>query len=133
MSHQKTRETRCLTCSRTDALKINADVLQRSIASVLPTSSPRGPFEAESTPGQLAAATWHSAIGVCLKREMASHPRCAGCGILMGPGHLETGIDWQCRSCRDRCTHGQKSGDVLVHSRPLLGRRGWHSGYAIKR
>jgi hypothetical protein len=123
MSHQKTSETRCLTCSRTEALKINADVLQRSIASVLPTSSPRGPSEAESTPVQLAAATRHSAIGACLKLEMAPHPRCAGCGILMGPGHLETGIDRHCGSCHDN----------VSPSGAILGRRGWHSDYAIKR
>ena len=131
MSQQKTGETRCLICSRTEVLKINADVLQRFIAGVLPESSLRSPSEVQSTPVQLAANTWHSAIGACLKREMAPHPRCSGCGILMGPGHLETGIDRQCRSCSVRCTPGEKSGDI-VPSRPILGRRGWHSDYAIK-
>jgi hypothetical protein len=128
MSQEKTADTGCLICKRTATLKTNADVLQRLIARVLPKSS----LGATLIPVRSAAASWTADIGACLKREMAPHPKCGGCGILMGPGHLELGTDGQCRSCFERSALGQKSG-YATRIGPRVGRRGWHSDYAIKK
>lgn len=131
MSDQKSAVAKCVLCNRTTALKTNADVLQRLIANSLPSSA-RASSEARPTPVEHAAAAWSADIGACLKREMAPHPKCAGCGILMGPGHIEMGTDQQCRSCLERCTIGQKTGYANTGGQKH-GRRGWHSDYAIKK
>jgi len=50
-------------------------------------------------PGNGAALVSAATCGIC-RRPLAGHPRCASCGILMGPGHEEQGSGSLCLGCR---------------------------------
>jgi hypothetical protein len=88
----------CPICRRAASLQARAHPFQAYIHRVLPRSfSAQGPRQA-MTPKQRGAAAWALAINKCLQREMALHPRCGACSILMGPGHIEEGIGPFCEA-----------------------------------
>lgn len=60
------------------------------------------------TEQQMCAMSWSLAIASCLNREMALHARCGACFILMGPGHIEEGIEEFCT------THTESVGSESV-------------------
>jgi hypothetical protein len=100
MSHDKSYQIECRKCRNVAALEARADLLQTFIRRVLPRSfSPR--FTDEMTLRQRGAVDWSFAIGNCLRQAMATHPRCDACGVLMGPGHAEGGMQPLCG------THGE--------------------------
>jgi len=120
-----TRPPNCLTCGRIAALNVKAEVVRKSVVRVLSPSS-RSSQSAASLPSRQRAATdWLLAIDNCLKREAAVHQRCRSCRILMGPGHIETGVGLLCGTCR--YTMRGASGVLLV-PRPAFGKRGWLRG-----
>lgn len=130
MNHDKPHVTECSTCSRIAALKLKASALGRFTADVLPAAHLR-PSEADASPLQLAIADWSLSVGAFLRREMAPHPRCAACSILMGPGHLEAGTEGLCGTCCDR-RPVRGNGVGIVIGRKAIGRRGWLSDYAVE-
>lgn len=129
MSRPKPTEIECATCRRVAAFKAKADVLQEFIAPVLPPALSLRQIDPELTPRQRVATTWFLQIAACLKREMAPHPRCASCSILLGPGHLEPGTDGYCGTCwLARATLVEATGGEAV-DRAVFGRRGWLSDH----
>ena len=125
MSYKRPPSVQCLTCGRIAALNVKAEVLRRSVVRVLRPSSRSSRSAAGLTSRQRAATDWLLAIDNCLKREAAVHQRCRSCRILMGPGHIETGVGLLCGTCR--YTMRGASGVLLV-PRPAFGKRGWLRG-----
>lgn len=124
-------ESDCLSCRRNTDLKVKAEVLQRFIIGAMaPPPTPDQPV-LELTPAQREASTWNLAISACLRREMAPHPKCESCGILMGPGHIEVGIAPLCRTCGQRHPNGKVSNLVPV-DQAFAGRRGWFSDHVAR-
>lgn len=115
------RGAQCDICSRVAALKARAEPISRIKARPTNRSSPL-------TPGQTAAAEWQDDADAFLRREMAGHSRCAKCGILTGPGHIEAGEASLCGTCQ--CRQGPGSLQTQVTKRHTIGRRGWHSDYS---
>jgi hypothetical protein len=70
--------------------------LQPHIDRILPGSLSLYESADKQTLKQRLAVDWSFAISNCLRREMALHPRCGACAILMGPGHTEAGIQGFC-------------------------------------
>ena len=104
-SHDKSYQIECPKCRSVAALEANADRLQTFIRHVLPRafSPPFSPGRSrdELTPRQQGASDWSFAIRGCLRRAMATHPRCGACSVLMGPGHEETGVARFCGTHRE--------------------------------
>lgn len=130
MNYDKPHATECPTCGRVAAFKMKASTLGRFTAHVLPPAHLR-PSEADASPLQQAIADWSLSVGAFLRREMAPHPRCAACSILMGPGHLEAGTERLCGTCCDRRPANGAAVDMGI-SRKAIGRRGWLSDYAVE-
>lgn len=100
MRYEPPEPLHCPTCKRIGAYRANGDVLHRRIAETLPSRRPLDPADLSLSPPQRAAAEWYVAITACLRREMAPHPRCGACSILMGPGHIEAESGGFCGTCR---------------------------------
>jgi len=63
--------------------------------------------------------------------SLVPHPRCASCGILMGPGHIEAGTDRFCGTCAaTRRANDQADGSP---ARPVYGQRGWRNDQTLRR
>lgn len=125
MTRQKASEIECVTCRRVASFKAKADVLQEYIVPVLPSAFSLRQLDPELTPRQRVATNWFLAIAACLKREMAPHPRCSSCSILLGPGHLEPGTHGYCGTCwLAQATLVEANGGEAV-DRTVFGRRGW--------
>jgi hypothetical protein len=114
--------TQCHICSRVAALKARAEPIGRLKAKPFHRSS-----EANPSPRQSAAAEWQDDADAFLRREMARHSRCAKCGILTGPGHIEAGDTALCGTCQGR-NPGLPAPATKRHT---IGRRGWHSDYSL--
>ena len=93
MSHDKSYQIECPKCRAVAALEDKAWLLQTFINRVLPRSFSRRRTADEATPREQGALAWSLSISECLRRAMAAHPRCAACSVLMGPGHVEAGIE----------------------------------------
>lgn len=104
-SHDKSYQMQCPKCRSVAALEANADRLQTFIRHVLPRASSRqfspGRSRDELTPRQQVASDWSFAIRDCLRRAMATHPRCGACSVLIGPGHEEPSIERLCGTHRE--------------------------------
>jgi hypothetical protein len=122
MSYKQSPNVQCLTCGRVAAPNVKAEVVRRSVVRVLRPSSRSSQSAASLTSRQRAATDWLLAIDNCLKREATVHQRCRSCRILMGPGHIETGVGLLCGTCR-YAKRGESG--VLLVLRPLFGKRGW--------
>jgi hypothetical protein len=96
MSHDQSYQRECSLCQSVAALEARADPLDTFIRRVVPRSYSQSAFAGELSLGQLGAIDWSSAIRNCLRRAMAPHPRCHLCTVLMGPGHVEAGLDRFC-------------------------------------
>ena len=70
--------------------------MQPHIDRILPGSLSLYESADKQTLTQRLAVDWSFAISNCLRREMALHPRCGACAILLGPGHTEAGIQGFC-------------------------------------
>jgi hypothetical protein len=130
MIEEKRVGSECSTCSRIAAMRVKAAAVER-VSGGRPTPAFGRRSEAEKTARQLAASEWSLEIAAIMRKEMAPHPRCAACGILMGPGHIEQGSDSLCRTCQYRRTAGRAAAD-LPPERPAVGRRGWLSDYSVE-
>ena len=96
MSHEQSYQRECPKCRSVAALEAKADPLDSFIRLVVPRS-----HEGELSRRQMGAIDWSFAIRNCLGRAMAPHPRCRACTVLMGPGHLEVGLDGLCGTHND--------------------------------
>jgi len=107
-------ESACPSCSDAADAKAKAEILQPVTSGDL-SPNPEGETKPQSQPAQ---------------HEMAHHPRCGLCGILMGPGHIEVGPAPFCATCEHRHTT-----DVPLRSgaaQALEGRRGWFSDHVAR-
>jgi len=96
MSHEQSYQRECAICRSVAALEAKADPLDSFIRLVVPRS-----HAGELNRRQLGAIDWSFAIRNCLRRAMAPHPRCRACTVLMGPGHLEGGLERLCGTHTD--------------------------------
>jgi hypothetical protein len=121
----------CPSCDHAADLKAKAGILQRLMGGdVSLAADTDGEFNVQPSPAQREATAWHLAIDAALQKEMAPHPRCSLCGILMGPGHVEAGSASLCGTCDHRHTT-----DVPLPpgaAQPLAGRRGWFSDHIAR-
>ena len=96
MSHDQCYRIECPICQSVAALEARADPLHQFIRRVVPRSYSQRAYAGELSRRQLGAIDWSIAINDCLRRAMATHPRCGACTVLMGPGHNEIGIEGFC-------------------------------------
>ncbi len=101
MSHAQCYQIECSICRSVAALEAKANPLDIFIRSVLPRSYSQGAYASELTRRQLGALNWSLAIRSCLRRAMAPHLRCHVCTVLMGAGHVETGLEQFCSTHSD--------------------------------
>ena len=96
MTHDQSYQRECVLCQSVAVLEAKADPLDAFIRGVVPRSYSQSAYAGELSLGQLGAIDWSSAIRNCLRRAMAPHPRCHLCTVLMGPGHVEAGLNRFC-------------------------------------
>jgi hypothetical protein len=126
MRYERTPDMTCPACIESAALKQNGAALQRRISESQASAHPAEMSPVDSSSNQESAAAWLLAIDVCLRRDSAQHPSCAACGILLGAGHIETGIDGYCGTChstRRNATEAPATRRTMGTS--VYGVRGW--------
>ena len=101
ISHDKSYEIQCPRCRAVAALEDKDRLLQTFINRALPRSFSSHRSADEVTPRERSALAWSLSISECLRQAMALHPRCAACNVLMGPGHVEAGIERFCGTHRE--------------------------------
>ena len=88
----------CLVCRGVAALQLRAGDLRRRMKHAFSLATiAQGP-PGEHASGQNPTFEWTLAINSSLQQAIAEHPRCAACGILMGPGHTEAGEGGRCQT-----------------------------------
>ena len=126
MRYERTPDMTCPACIDSAALKQKGAALQRHISAAQPPASPPGVSTVEPSPDQESAAAWLLAIGACLRRDSEQHPSCTACGILLGPGHIETGVDGYCGTCHStRRDSPESPATRRTMGASAFGVRGW--------
>ncbi len=108
-------------------MKIKAESVQRTVVRIAAASAASPVPTSRELPDKTTSA-WLTVVSSCLTQEVAAHPRCAGCKILMGPGHLEGGNEPLCGTCLVSKLARMPDDDPEARRR-IYGRRGWHSDY----
>ena len=109
--NDKPLQTKCPTCTQSSA--------ERSATAALSRLAIDESGESRPTSG------WTAATNSFTRNAMSPHPKCAACSILMGPGHIESGTDGLCGTCREAGRGIAERGEPEALGRPSFGKRGW--------
>jgi len=127
MRHEPTSTIECEICKRLAELRLRAQPIGRVTGKAFLRSTGD-----KRSPGDSVAIAWNTGADAFLRKEMAAHPSCDQCGILMGPGHIEPAGTEICGTCRTRLASRLASANSTPVLRTSFGRRGWHSDYLAR-
>jgi hypothetical protein len=126
MRYERAPDLTCPSCIQSAALKSNAIILQRRIADAIPAPLPDDISAVLPPSSPNGATAWLLAISACLRRDVERHPACKACGILLGPGHLELGIDGHCGTCHNtKRSSTEPPATRRTYGSTAFGVRGW--------